>query len=92
MINNRAGMLRGRYYGKYRVSDRAISSEINFRFEGRQGDGVSVLPWAASNGSKGEMRLKRLSDESIEVNWITTSFGQANTLASGTAVLYRADP
>ena len=91
-INNRAGFLRGRYYGKYRVSDRAISSEINFQFEGRQGEAVSILPWAGNNGSKGEMRLKRLSDESIEVNWITTTFGQTNTLASGTAVLYRSDP
>ena len=91
-INNRAGLVRGRYYGKYRVSDRAISSEINFQFEGRQGDTVSLLPWAASNGAKGELRLKRLSAESLEVNWITTTFGQSNTLASGTAVLYRSDP
>ena len=91
-INNRAGQVRGRYYGKYRVSDRAISSEINFQFEGRQGDTVSVLPWAGNNGSKGELRLKRLSAESLEVNWITTTFGQSNTLASGTAVLYRSDP
>lgn len=91
-INNRGGVLQGKYYGKYRVSDRAISSEIKFKFEGRQGDEVSILPWAGNNGSKGEMRLKRLSDESIEVNWITTTFGQSNTLASGTAVLYRSDP
>ena len=91
-INNRAGLVRGKYYGKYRVSDRAISSEINFQFEGRQGDTVSILPWASTNGAKGELRLKRLSDESLEVNWITTTFGQSNTLASGTAVLYRSDP
>ncbi|MDQ6758290.1 MAG: DnaJ domain-containing protein [Acidobacteriota bacterium] len=91
-INNRAGILRGQYHGKYRVSDRAISSEINFRFEGKQGENVSVLPWSGNNGAKGELRIKRLSDESMEVHWITTTFGQSNTLASGTAVLYRSDP
>lgn len=90
-ISSGAGLLRGNYRGKYRVPDRAISSEINFQFEGKQGDSVSLLPWYSSNGSKGELRVKRLSDEKIEVNWITTSFGNSNTLASGTAVLYRSD-
>jgi DnaJ domain len=90
-ITRRVGLLQGRYHAKYRVSDRPISSEVNFQFEGKQGDAVSVLPWFGSNGSKGELRLKRISDDSIEVNWVTTSFGNTNTLASGTAVLYRSD-
>lgn len=90
-ITRRAGLLHGKYHGKYRVSDRPISSEVNFQFEGKPGDAVSVLPWFATNGSKGEVRLKRLSDDSMEVNWVTTSFGNSNTLASGTAVLYRSD-
>ncbi|MGI8742558.1 MAG: DnaJ domain-containing protein [Bryobacteraceae bacterium] len=91
-ISSRGGLLKGKYRGTYRVPDRAMSPEINFQFEGKQGESVTLLPWYSSNGSKGEMRVKRLSEESIEVNWITTSFGNSNTLASGTAVLYRSDP
>ena len=92
LITRQAGLLKGRYHATYKVTDRPISSEVNFQFEGKQSNAVAVLPWFASNGSRGELRLKRISDDSLEVNWITTSFGNANTLASGTAVLYRSDP
>jgi DnaJ domain len=91
-ITRQAGLLKGRYHATYKVSDRPISSEVNFQFEGRQGNPVALLPWFSSNGSRGELRLKRISDDSLEVNWITTSFGNVNTLASGTAILYRSDP
>lgn len=91
-ITRSAGLLKGKYHALYQVKDRPISSEVNFQFEGRPSEGVAVLPWSSSNGSRGELRLKRLSDDSLEVNWITTSFGSVNTLASGTAVLYRSDP
>lgn len=90
-ITRRAGLLQGRYHGKYKVTDRPISSEVNFQFEGKQEDGVSVLAWFGNDGASGQLRLKRISDDSIQVNWVTTQFGSALTLASGTAVLYRSE-
>jgi hypothetical protein len=92
-IHDRAGgMVRGKYYAKYKISDRAISPEMSFQFEGKLSDRVSVLPWSSKEGSQGEIRLKRISGESIEVTWITTKFGRSDMLASGTATLYRSDP
>lgn len=91
-VTRSAGLLKGRYHALYKINDRPLSSEVNFQFEGRQAVPVAVLPWFSSNGSRGELRLKRISDDSLEVNWITTTFGNTNALASGTAVLYRSDP
>lgn len=91
-IQDQGGVLRGRYYAKYKVRDRAIWPEMAFRFEGRMDDANPVLTWSSTFGSRGELRLKRVSDESLEVNWVTTEFGRRDVLASGSAVLYRSDP
>ncbi|MBK5290399.1 MAG: J domain-containing protein [Acidobacteriia bacterium] len=82
------GMLLGRYRGRYRVADRAISPEVQFVFEG-QADGTSRFQWTGNGGAKGEVELKRLSDNALSVVWHTLQFGRQLSLSSGTAVLVR---
>jgi hypothetical protein len=75
----------GRYQARYRVGDRPISPEVRFRFEGK-GD---VLPWVGPNGSRGELRLKRLSPLTLQVDWVTTQDGGIPSLMSGSSVLVK---
>ncbi len=84
-----SGKISGRYLGRYQVPDQALSSEVRFAFEGAIGDGTTLLPWRSSDGAEGQVRMKIVSDGSVEVTWYTTRFGTSRKLASGTAVLRR---
>jgi hypothetical protein len=83
------GTLRGRYRARYRVTDRAISPEVEFQFEGAA-SGTSVsLPWSGGGGSRGKVQLRQVSPDSLEVTWFATELGKNLGLGSGTAVLVR---
>jgi hypothetical protein len=83
------GVLRGRYYGRYRVPDRAISPEVRFYFEGPAQPDHALLEWQGGGGARGEVRLKLVGENSLEVNWSATELGTTPGLAAGTAVLVR---
>jgi hypothetical protein len=83
------GNISGRYLGRFRVPDRAISSEVRFAFEGAVNEDTTVLPWHSNEGAEGQVRMKLVSNGALEVTWFTTRFGSARRLVSGTAVLRR---
>lgn len=83
------GSLRGRYRARYRVPDRAISPDVNFEFQGKASGGSAQLPFSGDGGAKGQIKIKLISDNSIEVNWSATDLGKALGLSAGTAVLVR---
>jgi hypothetical protein len=88
MISDRGGELHGRYRARYKITDRAISPDVNFQFEG-ESDGTSAnLPWNGQGGSRGVVHLKLLGDNSMEVRWSANQLGTLG-LSSGTAVLKR---
>jgi hypothetical protein len=90
VILEQARVLRGRYWARYQVSDRAISPEVAFQFEGQPlSQNSARFPWSAGGGAKGELQLKLLSENSMEVTWWATGFGKDTGLVSGTAVLIR---
>jgi hypothetical protein len=83
------GNLHGKYRARYNVSDRPISPYVNFEFEGKA-DGESMkLPWHGDGGSQGELEIRLLTGDELELVWRATDFGQTLGLASGTAVLTR---
>lgn len=88
IIGGQGGTLLGRYRGRYRVADRAISPEVQFAFEGQAGGG-NRFQWTGNGGAKGEVELKRLSENALSVDWHTTQLGRQVSLSSGTAVLVR---
>lgn len=89
VIVEQSGILRGRYRARYRVPDRPISAEVTFRFEGKHNRGTAEAPWTGAGGAKGNLKLKLISRDKVELSWIATELGSQMGLASGTAVLTR---
>jgi len=79
----------GRYLGRFQVPDQALSSEVNFTFEGTVAEGPTALPWHSGDGTEGQVRIKMVSYDLVEVSWYTTRFGTTRSLASGIAILRR---
>jgi hypothetical protein len=88
-VSESAGAIHGRYRARYKVGDRPISGDVRFSFEGRRLDGPVVLVWTGSEGASGEIRLKLLADDTLQVDWHATEFGNSVGLASGAAILTR---
>jgi hypothetical protein len=89
VIVEQSGILRGRYRARYRIPDRPISAEVTFSFEGKHNPGTADLPWTGAGGAKGNLKLKLISRDKVELSWIATELGSQMGLASGTAVLTR---
>jgi len=88
VITEQQGVVRGRYWGRYRVPDRAISPEVFFRFEGELNED-GVYRWVGRGGARGEIRLRLISPEALQVVWLASDLGRQMGLGSGTAVLVR---
>ena len=88
-ITESAGAIHGRYRARYKVGDRPISGDIKFSFEGRLQDDPIVLVWTGSGGASGQIRLRLLADDTLQVDWHATEFGTSVGLASGAAILTR---
>ncbi|MGH9674455.1 MAG: hypothetical protein ACRD44_14845, partial [Bryobacteraceae bacterium] len=87
VITEHDGVLRGRYRGRYRIADRALSPDVTFQFQGRAGAGR--LHWTGVGGAAGEVELTLKSERTVEVSWFSTQLGPLPGLTSGTAVLVR---
>jgi len=84
-----AGTLRGSYRARYRVVDRTISPVVAFQFEGpAERDKVS-MSWKSPDGSRGDVQLRLISPDSLDVRWVANQLGQQLGLVSGTATLTR---
>lgn len=88
-ITEASGMLRGRYRARYRVTDRAISPDVAFQFEGRPESAVATIPWTGAGGASGDLTLKQLDNGALEVSWTAHELGSVLGLISGTATLVR---
>lgn len=88
VITEDRGVVRGRYRGRYRVPDRAISPEVDFRFQGQVND-EGLYSWFGRGGARGEVRLRLISPETLQVVWLASDLGRQMGLGSGTAVLVR---
>ena len=84
-----AGMLRGRYRARYRITDRAISPRVAFQLEGHAAPSGGKLPWSGPGNAKGEVTLRLLSSGALEVSWVADQMGTELGLISGTATLVR---
>ncbi|MBM3744966.1 MAG: J domain-containing protein [Acidobacteria bacterium] len=89
VVSEEGEVLKGRYHARYRVTDRLISPEVLFQFEGVWSPDAEEVGWRGAAGAEGRMRLRPLTEDSMEVSWWTTRLGTKAELAAGTAVLLR---
>jgi curved DNA-binding protein CbpA len=89
VITEEKGRIRGQYHARFQVADPGISPQVDFRFEGKVSGPSGQFPWTGPGGAKGEVKLRLVSDATIEIIWSATSLGKSMGLASGTAVLNR---
>ena len=85
-LRQQGGLLHGRYQARYRVADRAISPNVAFQFEGREG---GTMRWHGTSGANGEVNLRLLPDGELEVKWQADQLGREMGLVSGSARLVR---
>lgn len=88
-ITEENGMVHGLYRSRFRISDRAISPDVNFTFTGATDGFTLVCPWIGSGGAKGRLTLRLTSENLLRVDWVTLVFGNVQGLASGSAILTR---
>lgn len=79
VIELRDGVIRGRYR----------APEVSFAFQGRAQGNTASLPWTAESGARGNVQLRLVSSNSLEVTWTATRTTGDPRLTSGTAVLAR---
>jgi hypothetical protein len=87
MVRENAGSLTGRFRGRNRVADKALSPVVEFRFQG--GGGEDRFAWSGNAGAKGEVTLKPLPGGRIQVDWFTRQAGSVASLTSGSEILWR---
>jgi curved DNA-binding protein CbpA len=89
VIQEDSGILRGRYRARYRVPDRAISPEVAFEFSGKGRGDAARLSWLGEGGARGEVRIQLLTENTLEIAWVTSELGKVQGLGSGRAILVR---
>jgi hypothetical protein len=88
-VTEEEGLVRGRYYARYHVMDKAISPTVAFQFQGRVDPDGGRVPWSGTGGARGEVTLRLLASGSLEVTWVAQELGRDLALISGTATLVR---
>ncbi len=88
-IRNVRGVLEGQYRARYQVPDRPLSPNVGFHFAGQPGALSSTFRWNGANGLAGQVELRLMTVNSIQVDWRVTELAESADLVSGTAILTR---
>jgi hypothetical protein len=89
-LSEERGVLSGKYWARYRIPDKPVSPEVQFRVSGAAQNGdATALQWVSDDGANGQMKAVLRGANSMEVTWWTTTFGRQTALTSGTALLVR---
>ncbi|HXB68785.1 MAG TPA: J domain-containing protein [Candidatus Acidoferrales bacterium] len=83
------GVIRGHYRGRYKVTDLAISPNVEFQFEGPVAGNAAQLHWTGQGGAKGQVILTLAPDGGLQVRWTANRLSRELSLTSGVATLVR---
>lgn len=83
-ITERNGSFTGRYHARY-----PNAPDINFSFSGTPNGVTLTCPWTGAGGSKGEITLRLLPDNTVRVDWAAYDNGNQQGPAAGTTILTR---
>ena len=90
-ITRQFGEIYGYYEGRYVVLQGRASAEVSFQFSGTTQNESARTTWSSTDGSRGEITLRMLSDDSLEVVWVASHLGRPGRVASGRITLARAE-
>ena len=92
-IHEAGGLLAGDYKARYRITDRALSPNVEFHLSGApalDAGSKAVLPWTSAHGTTGRIQLHLLNRNSLKTEWNVAEGATAMDLVSGNAILTRA--
>lgn len=89
VISEENGALHGRYRARYQAPGGSLSPDVAFMFEGRPQGNTARFPWSALGRTKGDVQLRLVSENALEIVWTATQMEKEMGLVSGTAVLVR---
>jgi len=90
-ITRQLGTIYGYYEGCCVVSQGRGSREVSFQFSGTTENESARTTWSSTDGSRGEITLRMLSDDSLEVVWVASHLGRSGRIASGRITLARVE-
>jgi hypothetical protein len=82
------GNLKGQYNARYVITDKPISPEVSFQFASVDKDSRKFV-WQGTNGTHGTIAIHPVDDNTIRIEWRTTSSVRGPSLTSGAATLVR---
>ena len=88
-IKEESGVLHGYFTGRYAVPDSGLSPNVDFQFSGAPAQNMTRLSWRGMNGNRGEISLRVVASNTLEVTWVTTHMENRGNLASGRVTLSR---
>jgi hypothetical protein len=82
------GSLKGQYNARYVITDKPISPEVSFQVASVDKDSRKFV-WQGTNGARGTIAIHPVDDNTIRIEWRTTSSVRGPSLTSGAATLVR---
>jgi len=90
-ITRQFGIVYGYYQGRHVVPQGRDSRELSFQFSGTAKNESVRTIWSSTDGSRGEITLRMLSEDSLEVVWVASHPGGPGRVASGKITLARVE-
>jgi curved DNA-binding protein CbpA len=90
-ITRQFGEIYGYYEGRYVVPQGRAPTEVSFQFSGTMQNESARTTWSSNDGSRGEIALRMLSEDSLEVVWVASHLGRPGRVASGRITLARVE-
>lgn len=86
-IQQEGNFLRGKLRSKYRIPDRLMNPQVNFRFEGKVDD--QEFPWQGEGNAAGRIRLSLDRNNTLHMHWKAESLAPNSQLLEGSGKLLR---
>ncbi|MDX2268519.1 MAG: J domain-containing protein [Bryobacter sp.] len=86
-IQQEGNFLRGKLRSKYRIPDRLMNPQVNFRFEGKVDE--EEFPWQGEGNAAGRIRLSLDRKNTLHMHWKAESLAPNSQLLEGSGKLLR---
>lgn len=89
IVTEQQGTIQGRYRARYPGMGIPEAPMVRFYLEGKSQGDVADAAWSGPGGSKGEIQIKLVAPNNLQLVWSTTQPGTQSGPDSGTVALVR---